>query len=77
MLDGQVACHDQTIFNNSRLKYNFDNGRFRNFHLIGDSVYSLQKYLLTSLQTFNNEPENLYNEALMRTHNVVERQYGV
>lgn len=71
------SCHDQTIFNNSRLKFNLENGRFRNFHLIGDSGYAVEKFLLTPLQNVNTEPEALYNEALIRTRNVVERKYGV
>lgn len=71
------SCHDQTVFNNSRLKFNFENGQFGRFHLIGDSGYAVKPYLLTPLQNTNTEPERLYNEALIRTRNVVERQYGV
>lgn len=71
------SCHDQTIFNNSRLKFNLENGRYERFLLIGDSGYAVKPYLLTPLQNTNTEPERLYNEALIRTRNVVERQYGV
>lgn len=71
------SCHDQTIFNNSRLKHDFENRRFGNFHLIGDSGYSLETYLLTPLQTVRSESESLYNESLIRTRNTVERKYGV
>lgn len=71
------SCHDKTIFNNSRLKYNFEAGQFENFHLIGDSGYTLTKYLLTPHENPRTEPERLYNESLVRTRNIVERQYGV
>ncbi|KAJ8911942.1 hypothetical protein NQ315_016286 [Exocentrus adspersus] len=78
------SCHDRLsiienhlIFNHSRLKFNFENGRYTRFLLIGDSGYAVQPYLLTPLQTTNTEPERLYNEALVRSRNVVERQYGV
>lgn len=71
------SCHDKTIFNNSRLKYNFEAGRYIPFHLIGDSGYTLSRYLLTPHENPQSESETLYNESLIRTRNVVERQYGV
>lgn len=71
------SCHDKTILNNSRLKYSFLNGQFGRFHLIGDSGYTLSQYLLTPHENPQNEPQRLYNESLIRTRNVVERQYGV
>ncbi|KAJ8915451.1 hypothetical protein NQ315_003214 [Exocentrus adspersus] len=58
------SCHDQTIFNNSRLKFNFENGGYTLFLLIGDSGYAVQPYLLTPLQTTNTEPERLYSAFL-------------
>lgn len=71
------SCHDQTIFNNSLIKRQFDNGTFDRYMLVGDSGYTLQPYLMTKLLETRNEAENLYNESLIRTRNVVERQYGV
>lgn len=71
------SVHDQTIFNNSRVKEQFENGAFAPYILLGDSGYTLQRYLMTKLHETQNRSENLYNESLIRTRNVVERQYGV
>lgn len=71
------STHDQTIFNNSNLKQHFENGRYGRFMLIGDSGYTIQPYLMTPLQHTQTPAENLYNESIIRTRNVVERQYGV
>ncbi|GJQ87434.1 hypothetical protein Trydic_g10578 [Trypoxylus dichotomus] len=37
----------------------------------------VQLYLMTKLQEARTAAENLYNESIIRTRNVVERQYGV
>ncbi|KAI4463174.1 hypothetical protein MML48_4g00008073 [Holotrichia oblita] len=71
------ATHDQTIFNNSNLKRKFEAGNFGKYILVGDSGYSLQTYLMTKLQEARTPAENLFNESIIRTRNVVERQYGV
>nr|CAH7738343.1 unnamed protein product [Callosobruchus chinensis] len=71
------STHDETIFNNSNLKRRFEAGYFRNYLLVGDAGYHLRPYLMTKLQNINTPAENLYNESIIRTRNVVERQYGV
>ncbi|XP_018572749.1 putative nuclease HARBI1 [Anoplophora glabripennis] len=71
------SVHDQTIFNNSNLRDRFENGEFGRYILIGDSGYSLRSYLMTKLLQTRTPAENLYNESIIRTRNVVERQYGV
>lgn len=71
------STHDQTIFNNSRIKRDFQNGRYGRYTLVGDSGYSIQPYLMTKLQEVNLPAENLFNESIIRTRNVVETQYGV
>ncbi|GJQ87845.1 hypothetical protein Trydic_g1813 [Trypoxylus dichotomus] len=71
------ATHDQTIFNNSNLKHEFENGTYGRFPLVGDSGYALQPYLMTKLQEARTAAENLYNESIIRTRDVVARQYGV
>ncbi|KAK9728102.1 DDE superfamily endonuclease [Popillia japonica] len=68
------SCHDQTVFNNSMLKHECVQGRFNPYLLIGDSGYSLEPYLMTPLQHTETPAENLYNESIIRTRNVVERQ---
>nr|CAI5865688.1 unnamed protein product [Callosobruchus analis] len=71
------STHDKTIFNNTHLKQQFEAGHARNKLLVGDAGYHLLPYLLTRLQNVNSTAENMYNESLIRTRNVVERQYGV
>jgi hypothetical protein len=71
--DGQ---YDQTIFNNSN-KIDFENGRYGRYFLIGDSGYALKPYLMTKLTDTRNEAEDLYNESIIHTWNVVERLFGV
>lgn len=71
------SVHDQTIFNSSTLKEKFENGMFGHYMLVGDSGYGLKPYLMTKLQQTLTPAENLYNESIIRTRNVVERQYGL
>lgn len=71
------SCHDQTIFNNSVLKMQLERKDFKNYILIGDSGYAVTPYLATPLLQCRNAVEQLYNESIIRTRNVVERQYGV
>ncbi|XP_023311821.1 putative nuclease HARBI1 [Anoplophora glabripennis] len=71
------ASHDSTIFNNSRLKAQFEEGRFTDGLLLGDSGYALRKYLMTPLHNPILPEENLYNESHILTRNVVERSYGM
>jgi hypothetical protein len=71
------SAHDSTIFNNSRICENFENGTISRGILLGDGGYPLKEYLLTPLTNVNTRAENLYNEAQIRTRNPVERSYGV
>lgn len=71
------STHDQTIFNNSSLKERFESGEFGPYILLGDSGYTIKPYLMTKLQQTQTPAENLFNESLIRTRNVVERKYGV
>lgn len=71
------SVHDQTIFNNSSVKRQFEEGYFGKYLLVGDSGYRIEKYLMVKLEQANTAAENLYNESIIRTRNVVERQYGV
>lgn len=67
------SVHHKTIFNNSILKRQFEDGRYGRYVLVGDSGYHIQKYLKTKLENTNSPAENLYNESIIRTRNVVER----
>lgn len=44
---------------------------------MADSGYANTQHVVTPLLHTNNRVEEMYNESLIRTRNVVERQYGV
>jgi len=71
------SVHDQTIFNNSRVKERLENNEFGNSLLVGDSGYTNTMFVITPLLNTHNDVEELCNEAIVRTRNPVERQYGV
>lgn len=71
------SAHDSNIFRNSNVSGFFERGVFGDSVLIGDSGYPIKPYLITPLQQVRTNSENLFNESLIRTRNVVERQYGV
>lgn len=71
------SCHDQHIFSSSRLMARFEQGEFGDSLLLGDSGYKNQTFLVTPVTNPRSRAENLYNESLIRSRNVVERQYGV
>lgn len=69
------SCHDQTIFNNSRIKQRLVDREFGNNYILGDKGY--ENTNLTPLHNPQTPGERLYNESQIRTRNVVERSYGV
>lgn len=76
------ATHDQTIFHQSRIRDRFHAGEFGQFILVGDSGYANTFYLATPYTGNNNEIAHnvhmqAYQASIIRTRNVVERQYGV
>lgn len=71
------SAHDVTIFNNSWMRAQFENGLIGAGHLLGDNGYGVKPYLLTPLLTPNTEPEKRYNRCQISTRNTVERSYGV
>lgn len=71
------SCHDQTIFNNSVLKMKFERKDYKNYIIIADSGYAATSYMATPLLECRNQVEELYNESIIRTRNVVERHFGV
>ena len=66
-----------TIFQQSRLCYRFKESEFRSRILLGDSGYPNKKYLFTPLLRPANDAENRYNNAHIRTRNIVKRLFGV
>lgn len=71
------SSHDSTIFFNSSIYRRFEAKEFGNGLIVGDSGYGVKSYLLTPLSNPITRTENLYQESLIRTRNVVERSYGV
>lgn len=71
------STHDQTIFNRSKLKNRFETGEFGNSIIAADSGYANTQYMITPFLNTPTENHNIYNEAVIRTRNPVERSYGV
>ncbi|KAK5638457.1 hypothetical protein RI129_012752 [Pyrocoelia pectoralis] len=71
------STNDSTIFNNSRIRRRFENNEFPNCLLLGDSGYIVRNYFLTPLLNPLLRNERLYNEAHIRSRNVIERCFGV
>ena len=69
------SSHDSHIFRNSEIRHTFEQGIFGDNVLVGDSGYAIKPYFITPLRNTNNEPENLFNESLIRTRNV-RMEYG-
>lgn len=70
------AVHDQTIFNNSHIKQRLINKELGDCVIVGDKGYENTAYLLTPVQNPITPAEHLFNEAQIRSRNVVERTYG-
>lgn len=71
------STHDSTVFNASFLRAQLENGDFENGYLLGDSAYACKSYMMTPLLNPITHAENQYNEANIKTRNVVERAIGL
>ncbi|XP_039293495.1 putative nuclease HARBI1 [Nilaparvata lugens] len=71
------STHDSFIFNNSLIKTNFENGRYGDALLVGDSGYGCKNYLITPLENCVTPADHLFNESQIRTRNPIERMFGV
>uniref|UniRef100_A0A673AUM4 Putative nuclease HARBI1 n=1 Tax=Sphaeramia orbicularis TaxID=375764 RepID=A0A673AUM4_9TELE len=71
------SVHDSYILRNSALFSKLRDGEFGDGWLVGDSAYPLHPFLLTPVLNPTTAAENRYNEAHIRTRNVVERTFGI
>lgn len=71
------SVHDSTIFNDSPLRIEFENGDYPDCYLLGDSGYPCKPFLLTPLNNPNTPAGQNYNVAHIETRNPIERSYGV
>lgn len=71
------SVHDSTIFNDSPLRVEFEEGIYGNSLLLGDSGYPCKNYLLTPFVNPQNPHEEAYNRAHIKTRNTIERCFGV
>ncbi|KOB64432.1 Uncharacterized protein OBRU01_24295, partial [Operophtera brumata] len=71
------SVHDSTILNNSPLCAELENGRYKNFYLLGDSGYFCKHFLQTPILNPQSIAEENYNKSHITTRNTVERCIGV
>ncbi|XP_066940767.1 putative nuclease HARBI1 [Macrobrachium rosenbergii] len=66
---------DWQIYDNSRLKQVLEQGEYG--HLVGDSAYQCQRYLLTPVTNPTTQAEKCYNRAHSSTRRKVKRVFGM
>lgn len=74
------SAHDARIYATSNLNNWFESGRFGNAIAIGDSAYKNTMHMATPFKPsrVNLSPaEQLFQESIIRTRNIVERAFGV
>ncbi|XP_044750059.1 putative nuclease HARBI1 isoform X2 [Coccinella septempunctata] len=71
------SVHDSTIFNDSPLIVEMEQGLYGNCYLLGDSGYACKPFLLTPVLNPGTEAERRYNQAHIKTRNCIERCFGV
>ncbi|GFQ74473.1 nuclease HARBI1, partial [Trichonephila clavata] len=68
------SAHDSTVFNNSAACLSLKtNELYRDFHLLGDTGYACEKYLLTPFGNPRTLAEVRYNKSHVLTRNTIER----
>ncbi|GFS68834.1 putative nuclease HARBI1 [Trichonephila clavipes] len=72
------SAHDSTVFNNSAACLSLKtNVLYKDFHLLGDTGYACEKYLLTPFGNPRSLSEARYNKSHVLTRNTIERKYGI
>ncbi|KAK5648003.1 hypothetical protein RI129_002895 [Pyrocoelia pectoralis] len=70
------SAHDSRIFNSSAVCMRLDRGEYPGI-LLGDSAYQQTRYVYTPVPNPQTQAEHRYNNAHIRTRNVVERTFGI
>ncbi|XP_034944960.1 putative nuclease HARBI1 [Chelonus insularis] len=68
-----ISIHSLTV----RKNLLYYNGAFGNVFILGDSAYPNGPYLMTPLTAPVTPVQHLFNEAFIRTRNIVEHTFGV
>ena len=71
------STHDSTVFSASSLNLRFIQGEYTNCFLLADGAYQQKKFILTPILNPQNNAEERYNTAHIRTRNCIERCFGV
>ncbi|GFX51208.1 putative nuclease HARBI1 [Trichonephila clavipes] len=72
------SAHVSTVFNNSAACLSLKtNALYKDFHLLGDTGYACEKYLLTPFGNPRSLSEARYNKSHVLTRNMIERKYGI
>jgi nuclease HARBI1 len=71
------SVHDSTIFDNCRIRAEFETGHVQNGYLVGDGGYASKPYMLTPLINPTSAAEKSYNSAQISARNCIERTNGI
>ncbi|XP_021180962.3 putative nuclease HARBI1 [Helicoverpa armigera] len=71
------SAHESTIFDNSVLRAQCDDGVLGNCWLLGDNSYPNRPYLLTPVYNPSTAQEVRYNEAHIQTRRAIGRAFAV
>lgn len=72
------SSHDATIFANSRFAEKMDAGYYdEDSVILADSAYGPKSYICKPLRNAQNDAENSYQKAQIKSRNVAERTFGV
>lgn len=59
------SAHDSTIFLNSSKRWKFELSQMGDSLLVGDSSYTVKKYVMTPIANPRIVGENVYNQAVI------------
>ncbi|KAK3896195.1 hypothetical protein Pcinc_000117 [Petrolisthes cinctipes] len=71
------STHDSFIWNNCALRAKFAEGDFLDCHLLGDSGYPLERYLLTPFANPMTRGEERFNRSHTRTRVLIEQTFDL